>query len=84
MDLPFYLTLTPLISESGQDGSLITFAACSEGTQFWYPTRGRFLLPCFEGGCIPPTNHLRKGLRQFNAIPGDTRKQAVFPRSIAF
>jgi hypothetical protein len=65
VDLPFHLSLTPFVSEGGQDGSLVTLDACGKGPQFWDPTVDSCLQPGLQRGGISLPNHLCKGLRQF-------------------
>jgi hypothetical protein len=64
IDLPFDLTLTPLVGESGQDSYLVALDACGKGTQFWDSTLESFFQPGFKGRRIPATNHLGESLRQ--------------------
>ena len=69
MDLTFHLSLTPFVSESGQDGGLVTLHACGKGSQFWDTARASCFQPGLQRGCISLPNHLREGLRQFTCCP---------------
>ena len=69
IDLPFDLSLTPFVSEGGQDGRLVTLDACGKGPQFWDPTRASSFQPRLQRGCLSLPNHLREGLRQFTCCP---------------
>ena len=64
MDLPFHLSLTPLVRQSSQDSCLVTLDASGEGPQFWHPTPDRSFQPRVERKCISAANHLHEGLSQ--------------------
>jgi hypothetical protein len=42
MDLPLYLTQTPLVGESGEDGCVVASDTFGKGPEFWHSARGRF------------------------------------------